>query len=72
MKMKITVRAFADYREIIGKEMELLLPAEKTIGGLLADLGDRYPNLPYMLFQVSPIIILLTLALSTAYSFPNS
>lgn len=50
MKMKITVRAFADYREIIGKEMELLLPAEKTIGGLLADLGDRYPNLRREMF----------------------
>jgi molybdopterin synthase sulfur carrier subunit len=43
--MKITVRAFADYREIIGKEMELVLPEGKTIGELLADLYDRHPNL---------------------------
>lgn len=43
--MKITVRAFADYREIIGKEMELIEPEGKTIGELLAGLGDRYPKL---------------------------
>jgi len=48
--MKITIRAFADYREIIGKEMELVLPEEKTIGKLLADLGDRYPNLRKEMF----------------------
>lgn len=45
MKMKITVRAFADYREIIGKEMEMIEPEGKTIGELLAGLGDRYPKL---------------------------
>ena len=48
--MKITIRAFADYREIIGKEMELVLPEEKTIGKLLADLGDHYPNLRKEMF----------------------
>lgn len=48
--MKVTLRAFADYREIIGKEMELVLPEEKTIGELLADLGDRYPNLRSEMF----------------------
>ena len=48
--MKITIRAFADYREIIGKEMELVLPEEKTIGELLAELGDRYPNLRREMF----------------------
>lgn len=48
--MKITVRAFADYREIIGKEMELVLPEGKTIGELLAGLGDRYPKLRREMF----------------------
>jgi len=43
--MKITVRAFADYREIIGREMELDLSGEKTIGELLNGLFDRYPKL---------------------------
>ena len=28
--MKITVRAFADYREIIGNEVELVLPEGET------------------------------------------
>ena len=50
IQMKITIRAFADYREIIGKEMELVLPEEKTIGELLAELGDRYPNLRREMF----------------------
>jgi MoaD family protein len=48
--MKITIRAFADYREIIGKEMELVLSEEKTIGELLAELGDRHPNLRREMF----------------------
>jgi molybdopterin synthase sulfur carrier subunit len=48
--MKIAVRAFADYREIIGKEMELVLSEEKTIGELLAELGDRYPGLRREMF----------------------
>ncbi|HOD29097.1 MAG TPA: MoaD/ThiS family protein [Syntrophales bacterium] len=48
--MKITIRAFADYREIIGKEMDLVLSEEKTIGELLAELGDRYPGLRREMF----------------------
>jgi len=48
--MKITIRAFADYREIIGREMELALPGEKTIGELLAELGTRYPDLRREMF----------------------
>lgn len=43
--MKITVRAFADYREIIGPEMELVVSEEKTIGDLLNRFFDRYPKL---------------------------
>ena len=48
--MKIIIRAFADYREIIGKEMELVLPEEKTIGELLAELCDQYQNLRKEMF----------------------
>jgi len=48
--MKITIRAFADYREFIGKEMQLDLPEEKTIGELLAGLGESYPNLRREMF----------------------
>jgi MoaD family protein len=51
--MKITVRAFADYREFIGKEMELDLPEEKTIGELLAELGENYPNLRREMFAAT-------------------
>jgi len=43
--MRITVRAFADYRGILGSETELVLPEGKTIGGLLADLYGRHPDL---------------------------
>jgi MoaD family protein len=48
--MKITVRVFADYREIIGKEMELIFSEGNTIGELLAELCDRYPALRQEMF----------------------
>ena len=48
--MKITIRAFADYREIIGKEVELVLPEKKTIGSLLSDIGERHPELRRQMF----------------------
>ena len=51
--MKITIRAFADYGEIIGKEVELVLHAEKTIGALLSDLCERYPELGRQMFAQS-------------------
>ena len=48
--MKITIRAFADYREIIGKEVELVLPKGTTIGALLSDICERYPELRRQMF----------------------
>ena len=43
--MIVTVRAFAGYRAIIGKESDLDLAEGKTIGDLLAELSSRYPAL---------------------------
>ena len=48
--MKIIIRAFADYREIIGKEVELVLPEGQTIGTLLSDICERYPELRRQMF----------------------
>jgi molybdopterin synthase sulfur carrier subunit len=48
--MKITVRAFADYREIIGNEVELVLPEGETIGTLLSDIAERHPVLQRQMF----------------------
>ena len=48
--MKITIRAFAYYRAIIGKEVELVLPEGKTIGALLSDICERYPELRRQMF----------------------
>ena len=48
--MIVTIRAFADYRGIIGKDMELVLAEGKTIGDLLAELGDRRPALRQEMF----------------------
>jgi molybdopterin synthase sulfur carrier subunit len=48
--MKITVRAFADYREIIGNEVELTLPEGETIGTLLFDIAERHPELQRQMF----------------------
>ena len=48
--MIVTLRAFAHYREIIGKDTELVLAEGKTIGDLLAELGDRRPALRREMF----------------------
>jgi molybdopterin synthase sulfur carrier subunit len=48
--MKITIRAFADYRRIIGKEVELVLPEGKTIGALLSDICESHPELRRQMF----------------------
>jgi molybdopterin synthase sulfur carrier subunit len=48
--MKIIIKAFADYREIIGKEVELVLPEGTTIGALLSDICERYPELRRQMF----------------------
>ncbi len=46
----MTVRAFADYREIIGNEVELVLPEGETIGTLLPDIAERHPELQRQMF----------------------
>ncbi len=62
--MKITLRTFADFREIIGaRELELTLPEGETVGGLLKDLCNAYPRLQEKLFDASgkikPYILIL-------------
>lgn len=49
--MTIAVRAFADYREIIGKETAYDIAEGKTIGDLLDELGARYPALRREMFS---------------------
>jgi molybdopterin synthase sulfur carrier subunit len=50
--MKITLRTFATYREIIGAtEMALTLPSGETIGGLLETLCRDHPGLRERLFD---------------------
>jgi molybdopterin converting factor subunit 1 len=44
--MKIKVKLFAAYREIVGaKEEEIELPDGTTVEGLLEDYARRYPQL---------------------------
>jgi molybdopterin synthase sulfur carrier subunit len=62
--MKIIVRTFADFREIIGaRELELTLPEGETVGGLLKDLCNAHPRLQKKLFDASgkikPYILIL-------------
>ncbi len=62
--MKITFRAFADFREIIGtREQELSLPEGEKVGGLLKGLLKGHPRLQEKLFDASgnvkPYIIIL-------------
>jgi molybdopterin synthase sulfur carrier subunit len=49
--MKVTVRAFATLREIMGKEMEIEVSPGETIRGLLAVLVGTYPGLQDALFE---------------------
>jgi sulfur-carrier protein len=52
--MKITLKTFADYREITGiREVLLDLEDGTTMGGLLANLTDRYPRLGREMFHAS-------------------
>lgn len=62
--MKITLRTFADLREIIGaKEQELSLSEGQTVGGLLEGLCEAHPALRGKLFdaagEMKPYIIVL-------------
>ena len=62
--MKITLRTFADFREIIGaREQELSLPEGETVGGLLKGLRECHPRLQGKLFDASgnikPYILIL-------------
>jgi sulfur-carrier protein len=52
--VRIILRCFADYREIIGtREMLLDLKEGQTIGGLLGTITSKYPVLRNELFEDS-------------------
>jgi molybdopterin synthase sulfur carrier subunit len=62
--MKITLRTFADIREIVGtKEQELSLPEGVTVGALLGFLCEAHPALREKLFdpagKLKPYMIIL-------------
>jgi len=62
--MKITLRTFADFREIIGlREKEISLPEGETVGGLLNGLCKVHPDLQGKLFdaaaELKPYVIIL-------------
>lgn len=51
--MNVTLRAFADYREIVGREMQLSLAEGKTVGEVIAGLCGRYPPLQKEMFDTA-------------------
>ncbi|MHB9099672.1 MAG: ubiquitin-like small modifier protein 1, partial [Syntrophales bacterium] len=62
--MKITIRAYATLREVIGtSETTLVLPPGETVKGLLENLCKTHPGLRAQLFdvagQVKPYILIL-------------
>jgi molybdopterin synthase sulfur carrier subunit len=62
--MKVTLRTFADFREIIGiREKELSLPEGESVGGLLKGLCEVYPGLRGKIFdaagEIKPYILVL-------------
>ncbi len=70
--MKITIRAYATLREVIGaRETALSLPPGQTIGGLLENLCGTYPGLRGHLFDstglIKPHIIILKNGRSIAW-----
>lgn len=62
--MKVTFRAFADLRVVIGaREKDLSLPEGETVGGLLRELCEAHPGLEKKIFdgpgRIKPSIIVL-------------
>lgn len=48
--MKITVKAFATFREVMDMQIELDFPAGGTVRTLLSDLTARYAGLDALMF----------------------
>ncbi|HJJ37542.1 MAG TPA: MoaD/ThiS family protein [Methanocorpusculum sp.] len=48
--MKITVKAFATFREVMDMQIELEFPAGSTVRTLLSDLTTRYGGLYELMF----------------------
>ncbi len=62
--MQITLRTFADFREIVGgREKEISLTEAETVGGLLKGLCKAHPGLLGKLFdaatELKPYVIIL-------------
>jgi molybdopterin synthase sulfur carrier subunit len=54
--MKITVLAFAGFREIIGERLVLDLPEDSTLAGLLASLASRSAETREALFDEQGVL----------------
>lgn len=54
--MKVRVKAFATFREVMDSQIELELPEDATIRMLLAELTARYRDLRGMLFAGPEIL----------------
>jgi MoaD family protein len=54
--MKVRVKAFAMFREVMEKEVERTLPEHATISDLLADLAERYPGFGGMAFEAPGVL----------------
>jgi sulfur-carrier protein len=61
--MNVTVRAFADFRELLGRELVISVPEGKTVRQLLQILGEKYAGfLPRILEsdgQLRPYVSIL-------------
>ncbi|NTU99937.1 MAG: MoaD/ThiS family protein [Methanoregulaceae archaeon] len=49
--MRIQLKAFAGFREILGPDLALELPEGSTLTGLLEELGRRSPGIKEALFD---------------------
>jgi molybdopterin synthase sulfur carrier subunit len=54
--MKILVRAFAVFREILGERIVMNIPERSTLAGLLEELGARSPETKATLFDEEGVL----------------
>jgi molybdopterin synthase sulfur carrier subunit len=54
--MKVHVKAFAMFRDVMDNEIDLSLPGNATISDLLNELETRYPGFGEMAFEAPGIL----------------
>jgi MoaD family protein len=54
--MKVRVKAFAMFRDVMDNEIDLTIPGNATISDLLDELKSRYPGFGEMAFEAPGVL----------------